>query len=70
MKPRTFPGPWQDEASDGAFIVRDAKGFPVTYVYWKPQQAMRDRYFSQAEALVVAERISKLPELLSAQSEL
>jgi hypothetical protein len=30
MHPRTFPGPWQVEASDGAFFVRDAKGFPVT----------------------------------------
>jgi hypothetical protein len=30
MDPRTFPGPRQVEAGDGAFIVRDAKSFPVT----------------------------------------
>jgi hypothetical protein len=46
MNSRTFPGPWQVEASDGAFIVRDARGFPVMYVYWKAQQAMRDRFQS------------------------
>jgi hypothetical protein len=68
--PRTFPGPWQVEVGDGAFIVRDAKGFPVTYVYWKPQQAMRDQYFTQTEALVIAERIFKLPELLSGKGQL
>jgi hypothetical protein len=39
-------------------------------VHWKPQQAMLDRYFSQSEALVVAETISNLPELLSRPNEL
>jgi hypothetical protein len=53
MNPRTFPGPWHVEASDGAFIVRDAKGFPVTYVYWKAQKAMRDRYFSRFKRVVI-----------------
>ena len=70
MNPRTFPGPWRVEAGDGAFIVRDAKGFPVTYVYWKALLALRDRYFTRTEALLVAERISKLPELLSTESRL
>jgi hypothetical protein len=70
MNPRTFPGPWRVEDSDSAFIVRDARGFPVTFVYWKPQLAIRDRYFTRTEALLIAERITKLPELLSTQSEL
>jgi hypothetical protein len=44
MTPRRFPGPWQVEASDSAFIIRDTNGFAVTYVYWKPQPALPDRY--------------------------
>jgi hypothetical protein len=39
MTPRRFPGRWQVDASDGAFIIKDANGFAVTYVYWKPQSA-------------------------------
>jgi hypothetical protein len=54
MTPRRFPGPWRVEASDGAFIVRDANGFAVTYVYWKPQPALHDRYMTRAEAAPVA----------------
>jgi hypothetical protein len=41
MTPRRFPGPWQVEASDGAFVIKDANGFAVTYVYWKSQLRMR-----------------------------
>jgi hypothetical protein len=63
MIPRRFPSPWQVEASDGAFIVRDANGFAVTYVYWKPQPALHDRYMTRAAA-AVAEAIAKLPALL------
>jgi hypothetical protein len=36
----TFPGPWRVEASEGAFVVTDAKGFAVAYLYWKPQPAL------------------------------
>jgi NAD/NADP transhydrogenase alpha subunit len=59
-----FPGPWQVEASDGAFIIRDANGFAVTYVYWKLQPALHDRYMTRAEAAMIAEAVAKLPELL------
>ena len=44
MNPRTFPGPWRVEASEGAFVVTDAKGFAVAYLYWKPQPALHDRF--------------------------
>jgi hypothetical protein len=64
MTPRKFPGPWQVEATDGAFIVRDANGFRVAYLYWKPQPALHDRYMTQAEAAMIAEAIAKLPELV------
>ena len=60
MTPRRFPGPWLVEASDGAFIVKDANGFAITYVYWKPQPALHDRYMTRTEAARVAEAVAKL----------
>jgi hypothetical protein len=65
MTPRRLPGPWPVEASDGALIIRDANGFAVTYVYWKPQPALHDRYMTRAKAAMAAEAIAKLPKLLS-----
>ena len=64
MTPRRFPAPWQVEAGDGAFIVKDANGFAVAYLYWKPQPALHDRYRTRGEAASVADAVAKLPELL------
>jgi hypothetical protein len=55
MNPGTFPGPWRVEPTSSAFVIKDAKGFSVAHIYWKPQSALREQYFSQSEALVVAE---------------
>jgi hypothetical protein len=66
MTQRTFPGPWRVEASESAFVVTDAKGFPVAYLYWKPQPALHDRFMTRTEALVIAEQMAKLPDLLDA----
>ena len=70
MNPRTFPGPWRVEPTASAFVIKDARGFSVAHIYWKPQPALRDQYFSQSEALVVAEGIAKLPKPLAVQAEL
>ena len=70
MNPRTFPGPWRVEPTASTFVIKDARDFSVAHIYWKPQPALRDQYFSQVEALMVAEGIAKLPELLAEQSEL
>jgi hypothetical protein len=68
MNPRTFPGPWRVEASEGAFVVTDAKGFAVAYLYWKPQPALNDRFMTRIEALLIAEQMAKLPDLLEAKT--
>jgi hypothetical protein len=67
MTPRTFPGPWRAEASESAYVVTDAKGFAVAYLYWKPQPALRDRFMTRTEALLIAEQMAKLPDLLEAR---
>lgn len=64
MSARNFPGPWQVEATEGShFVVKDATGFPVCYVYARTDSALRNQYMTPAEALVIAEQIAKPPEL-------
>jgi len=61
---RTFPGPWRVELTEGGhFVVMDATGFSVCYVYARTDEALRSRYMTHAEAVVIAEAIAKLPDL-------
>jgi hypothetical protein len=47
----------------GHFVIKDATGFSVCYVYARTDSALRNQYMTPAEALVIAEQIAKLPEL-------
>ena len=61
---RSFPGPWRVELTEGGhFVVKDATGFSVCYVYARNDNALRNQYMTPAEALVIAEQIARLPEL-------
>jgi hypothetical protein len=61
MTPRTFPGPWRVEATEGSqFVVTDANGFPLAYVYARSDIALNDKYPTPAEALTIAEAITRL----------
>ena len=64
MSQRTFPGPWRVEPNEaGNFVIKDANGFTLAYVYARSDPALHDQYLTPAEALVIAEAIAKLPEL-------
>ena len=70
MAPRRFPGPWQAEPNEGGnYVIKDANGFTVAYIYARTQEALRDRYLSPAEALMIATAIAKLPELVQASQK-
>jgi hypothetical protein len=61
MNPRTFPGPWRVEATEsGQFVVKDANGFPLAYVYTRSDSALHDKYLTPAEAQSVAQAITQL----------
>ena len=63
MSHRTFPGPWRVELTEGGhFVVKDATGFSICYVYARNDEALRSSYMTHAEAVVI-EAIAKLPEL-------
>jgi hypothetical protein len=57
-----FPPPWSVEETDDCFIVRDANGQPLAYIYFEEEPGRR----SAARLLTRdgARRIAKLPGLL------
>jgi hypothetical protein len=70
MSHRTFPAPWRVEPTEGGhFVVKDATGFSVCYVYARKDEGLRSSYMTHAEAVVIAEAIAKLPELTTGNRE-
>ena len=64
MSQRTFPGPWRVDVTEGGhFVVKDATGFSICYVYAHTDEALRSSYITHAEAVVIAER--RLPICLT-----
>jgi hypothetical protein len=66
MNQCTFPAPWRVEPTEGGhFVVKDATGFSICYVYVRTDSALRNQYLTPAEALVIAQQIAKLPDRLT-----
>jgi endo-1,4-beta-D-glucanase Y len=69
MTRRRFPPPWTyDEANNAYFIVKDANGFAVSYVYLEnePGRLTAANRMTKDEARRIAAGIARLPELLRA----
>jgi hypothetical protein len=68
MTARRFPPPWSiEELNDACFVVRDANGQQLAYVYYEDQPGRRSaaKLLSKDEARRIAANIAKLPDLLS-----
>jgi hypothetical protein len=66
--PRRFPVPWTFEDHNNAcFIVKDANGLAVAYVYYEEEPGRRAaaNLMTKDEARQIAANIVKLPDLLS-----
>jgi hypothetical protein len=63
---RRFPAPWRAEKMPGGYVVRDANGQALAYVYSRATEtdAMQAKVLTDDEARRVAANIARLPELL------
>jgi endo-1,4-beta-D-glucanase Y len=66
MLTRRLPRPWSAELTPNCFIVRDANGQALSYVYYENEPGRRSaaKLFSKDEARRIAANIAKLPDLL------
>ena len=63
--PRRFPPPWSIDERPESFIVKDAKGQRLAYLYFgdEPQRQMSMKRLSRDEAFLIAVNIAKLPSV-------
>jgi hypothetical protein len=69
MPERHFPPPWSVEKLDSCFVVKDANGQALAYMYFEKEPRRRHRHelLMRDEAQRIAGIFAKLPELLSKQ---
>jgi hypothetical protein len=63
---RRFPAPWRADKMPGGYVVRDANGQALVYVYSRDNdaEALQARVLTKDEARRIAANVARLPRLL------
>ena len=63
--PRRFPPPWSIEEHEESFIVKDANGQRIAYLYFEdePQRRLSTKRLTRDEAFLIAVNIANLPSV-------
>ena len=66
MNSRRFPAPWSADKIAGGYVVRDANGQALAYIYSRENdaEALQAKVLTKDEARRVAVNVARLPELL------
>jgi hypothetical protein len=66
MTSRRFPAPWRADKIPGGYVVRDANGQALAYIYSRDSEAeaLQAKVLTKDEARRIAVNVARLPGLL------